>query len=336
MKRKEFNDALVARIPRYESFDGVFNFNDSQQTSHFTRSLEAARKKVYNTPYRKFKYRDYIPLTKGGGLGIGSIITEVYNEVGKAKVIAGSGTDIPKVGITQTEGATPVRLIAAAWNMTMQELAIARTAGKNISTRKASMASTANHAELNDVAWFGNEESGLGGFLDGPAESFATGANAAARIWLNADGSANKTPVEILNDINQAITQVVDESDETFMPDTVLLPTKQYNYIATTPISVDNSQTILSWLISTSPFLNGAESVGSLPELNGVFDDGGQGIDGMVVYEKNEEYVTMHIPQDILTLPPIQKDLAFDNIVMCSTAGVEWVAPESARIIKGI
>ena len=329
MKRKAYFDAVLASLKTFNDPSNTIDFRDSSNISYLTRELEGIRKKVFERRYRPIRYRELIPLSVGGGLGVDSLITEVRDKVGKAAFI-NAGTDIPQVSITRTEGATPVRVIGAMWETTIFEIAKAQLAGTSLNSRKATACGEVMQTELNDVAWFGSPDNGLKGFLEGPADYVVSGATANDRLWVN------KTPREILNDINEVFIRINEESDDAYEADTLLLPVAQYNYIDTTPVSDNNDMSIKNWIISNSSFLNGPESIQRLSELREAFGTVANPVNGMVAYAKNEEYVTMHIPQDVMTLPPHQQHLSFQNIMLASTGGVEWVVPESARIVTGI
>ena len=59
---------------------------------------------------------------------------------------------------------------------------------------------------------------------------------------------ANKTPAEILADVNNAIVGAWSSTPQVELHDTVLLPVAQYGLIASTPRSTTSDTTIITYL----------------------------------------------------------------------------------------
>lgn len=116
--------------------------------------------------------------------------------------------------------------------------------GKPLTTRKAESARRANDALVNKIAFQGDAEHGILGIFKHPNIT---------KYVLPADGEGSattwdkKTPVQILRDMNNAVSMIVDITKGVEIPDTILLPIDKYNIIATTLLPDSGGQTILSF-----------------------------------------------------------------------------------------
>lgn len=112
-----------------------------------------------------------------------------------------------------------------------------------------------NHGKMLDRnVYVGISKTGTYGLINNPN---ITAANAAAgasgsRLW------ANKTPLEIMNDINQLLTQTVtaSEYDLSGMANRILIDWPNYSYIANTPVTIAGAKSILTYLLENNIAVN--------------------------------------------------------------------------------
>ena len=105
---------------------------------------------------------------------------------------------------------------------------------------------------------------------------------------------ATKTPQEILKDVNDAITSVwaANEYDETAVPNHILIPYEQYNYILTTMVTDLATETIYDFLLKNNAAAKNGGSlfIGATRWCKGA---GTGDKDRMVVYVNHERFVKM-------------------------------------------
>jgi hypothetical protein len=143
---------------------------------------------------------------------------------------------------------------------------------------------------------------------------------------------ALKTPDEILADVNSGFSKVVADTKEAELPTHMLLPTKQYNDIATRRVT-DTAETILSFLVRSSPWIAGPDRIVSVPELAGA---GSAGVDDGLIYTRNAEKIETVIPKDITFLPVQQIGLEYVVNCVIVFGGLRIRYPLSAHLIEGI
>jgi len=143
----------------------------------------------------------------------------------------------------------------------------------------------------------------------------------------------NKTPREKLFDVNELMGGVFVDTLQIERPDTLALPTAQWNNIAGEPRSDTSDLTTLKWLVMNSPYLKSEADVIPLTELAGA---GAGGTDRMMAYTKDIEKVVFHIPMPLKFTEPQRKGRGFEVPAECKLSGVEFRFPGSARYADGI
>lgn len=104
---------------------------------------------------------------------------------------------------------------------------------------------------IDGMVYTGFSPLGIYGLVNNPNVATAAVANNAAgssKLWKN------KTPVEILADINEILTAgwVASEYDDSGIPIDILLPPEQYGYISTTLVSQAADKSILKYVLENN------------------------------------------------------------------------------------
>ncbi len=303
---------------------------DSDTTAFFARQLEFVKAETFDVRYAELKARSLIPVSNDGGPGVNSITYYQYDMFGAATIIGTYATDLPRADIRGKRFEAPVHTVADAYGYAIEDIEAARYAGLPLEQRKANAALRAIEQKVNTIAWFGDADHGLPGFFANPNVPVAavadTGNNggAAATQWVY------KTPDQILYDLNQCAAQVLNNTQGVEQPDTLLLPLKQYNYIAGTPRSAVSDTTILDYFLKNNPYI---KNVVWLNELAGA----GTGVaDMMVAYSRNPDKIEMRIPVAFQQLPVQEEGLEFIIPCRLRTGGVVMMYPLSANFAYGI
>ena len=261
------------------------------------------------------------------GEGAESITYQQFNQVGLAKIISNYADDLPRADVAGKEFTAPVKSLGASYGWNVQEVRASRMAGRPLPQRKATAAKRAILTKENSIAWFGDTDSGLQGFLSNPNVN---------TVVLPADGTgsskkfADKTPTQILRDLNSMATTVHAITKGVEAPDTLLLPLTQYNLIFTTQLSSGSDMTIGKFFLENSPHI---KNVDWLNEIEG---SGGGGVDQMVAYTRNPDKVTLEIPQDFEQFPVQERGLEFLVPVHERMGGVLMYYPLAVAIADDV
>lgn len=300
---------------------------DADESIFFARELEFVKAKTFDILFPELKARDLIPVSFEAGPGAESITYQQFNQVGIAKIISNYADDLPRADVAGKEFTAPVKSLATEYGWNLQEIRAAQMAGRPLPQRKANSARQANMTLENKIAWFGDVDSGLQGFLSNPNVN---------TVVLPADGAgssknfADKTPEQVIRDLNSMATAIHSVSKGVEFPDTLLLPIIQYNFIFTTPRATGSDKSIGAWFLENSPHIT------SVDWLNEIQGSGSGGEDQMVAYRRNPDKLTMEVPQDFEQMPVQERGLEFLVPVHQRFGGVLIYYPLSVAIADDV
>lgn len=282
---------------------------DPNVTLFFERQLESIEATLYKFMLRELKYRQYIPVSNRDNPGAETITYRMYDKVGMSKIIASYADDLPRVDVFAKEYTQKVKGIGESFGYNTQELRAAAFANTPLETLKADAARRAHREKESKVAWVGDEDAGLIGFLNNtnvPTLQAALNAGATSREW------DDKTANEIIKDFRLGTSQIKQTSKGVHQADTALMPIGQYDLIAETPRSDNSDLTILEFIQKPGNSF-GLKNVDWMPtELDAAFTGS---TDGMILYELDPMVLEQRIPLEMVNLPVQEKGLEF--IINC-------------------
>jgi hypothetical protein len=299
---------------------------DAAETAFFQRELEVVKAKTYDVKYPELKVRRLIPASFEAGAGAESIVYQQYDQVGMAKIISSYASDLPRADIVGKEFTAKIKSLGAAFGYSIQEIRSANMAGKPLQSRKANAAKRAIMQLEQRIAYFGDASTGLIGFLNNPNVTQTTVPNgvSASPLW------SNKTPDEILLDLNGMANFIVESTNGVEIPNTILLPLAQYNYIKSTARSAQSDKTILQYFLENNGYIQTVEWVNELKAA------GVAGVDLAVCYRKDPDVLTLEIPSDFEQFPEQEKGLEYEVPCHQRIGGVLVYYPMAVNIVSGI
>lgn len=309
---------------------------DSNESIYFARKLEYVKSKTYDVLFPQFKMLTLIPVSTEAGPGAATITYDQYTMVGLAKIIGNYSDDLPRVDVYGKEFSTPVRTIAEAYGYNVQEIRTSAMTNKNLPTRRANAAKRANDQKVDNIALKARAsnpaDKGLVGLLYNANVTKGTVTTRNAHVTF-----ATKTPAEILADLNDIVSGIIELTKGVEVPDTLLLPIAQYTKISTTPLQSGSDTTILEFFLKNNPSITSVEWVAQLKDVNPVPSTGAaSSTDCMVCYRKDPDKLTLEIPSPWEQLDPQAEGLEFKVPCISRCGGVIIYYPLSVSIIEGI
>lgn len=303
---------------------------DADGAFFFQRQLELIKARSYDVRYAELKARMLFPVSNEGGPGITSITYRTYDQVGAAKIINAYADDLPRADVAGKETTIPVRSVGTSYGYNLDEIQASQLTGASLDQRRANAARRSVEQVVNDVAFFGDSTSGLPGLFSNPNIPTGSVVNPGSGTqWVN------KTPDEILFDVNDLFTDIFETTKMVEQGNTLLLPPSQWSYIMSTPRSSNSDTTIAQYLVQNSPYLNSLEDLipvnecaaANNPELSA---------DAMVAYDRNPDKLQLEIPVELEMLPVQQKNLEFVVPGRSRLGGLNIYYPLSLAIATGI
>jgi hypothetical protein len=266
------------------------NHFDSSESLFLLRQLDYIKTQTYDVKYAELKARKLIPVSSEADPGAEKIFYRQYDQSGLAKVVSNYADDLPRADVAGKEFFASVKTLGASYAYNLQEMRAAVYGNVPLEQRRANAARRSIAQLENRIAFFGDTASGLQGLLTNSNITSVTipaDGTGASKLWTA------KTPDQILRDLNLVANTIVSTSLGVEIPDTLLLPIAQYNYIASTARSANSDTTILNYFLQNNPYIKAVEWVNELYHAAG-----GGTLDVIFAYRRSPEVLTMEVPSD--------------------------------------
>lgn len=329
---KDSSGKNVELIDNYGVMNTPLAMKDADTGIFFARQLELRLSKSFEIIYPQFEGRALAPVNSEGGPWTDTILAEYYDKVGTAEWATGEDETFPRADIKGGELRTIVRAIKTGFGYSWMEIQKAMHTKMNLEQRRSDAAVYAYEKKLDDVIWSGDAKVGIGGFLSDTAVPRASASNDGTG---SATTFASKTPDQIVKNINDAMSKPWIDSGMLHMPNRLLMPPTQYEYIASTKMSTYSDQTILSYLENSNRWFKGG--IGLIRPVNKLAT-GGPTAGGtcMIAYEYNANNLELYIPYPLNFFAVQQSGFQFMVPALGMTGGIVWRYPKSANIVEGI
>lgn len=305
-------------------------FNDADGAFFFARQLEHIKARSYDVKYANLKARQLFPVSNEGGRGVTTITYRTYDQAGSAKIINAYADDLPRADVSGKETTIPVRSVGTSYGYNIDEIDAAQLTGAPLEQRRANASRRDVEQVTNDVAFFGDATSGLPGLFSNPNVPIGPVVDPGSGTeWVN------KTPDEILFDINELFSDIYETTLMVEQGNTLLLPVANWLLITTTARSINSDTTIAEFVVRNSPFLN---SVDDLIPLNECSPDHNPTLteNAMVAYDRSPDKLQLEIPVELEYMAVQHKNLEFVVPGRSRLAGLNIYYPLSLAIAVGI
>ena len=299
--------------------------NDAVDTIFFERELEQVKTRSYDVLKAPLAATRMIPVDSTTSPGARTVTYDQYDSVGVAKIIANYADDMPLANVSGKQITSTLKSIGFGYEYSIDDVRAAQFAGKPIESRKATAAVRAHMVKMNALAFFGDADYGIQGWLTNtniPAAPVSSG-TALTTEW------STKTPDEILADLNSAVSYAISLTNGVAMPNTIGLPIDQHQLISTTRDSVASDTTIKEFFLRANPGF----TFEAAAEFKGAFAGG---TDGFVVYERSSDKLWQEVPQMVETFPAQSVNLAYKVPMHSKHGGTIVPYPLEQRFRYGI
>lgn len=318
MTTKQFNDAMQASLGFAE-----------KQTSH----IEAG---VYRTKYPELNYAELIPVDTSAGEFVKSVTYYSMDGVGKADWLNGNGKDVPMVATQMGQHETAVHAAGIGYGYGYEEVNHARLLGIALDGEKARLARRSYEQMVYNVSFNGDEAKNFKGFFNYPGiPTVAVAADGNESGGTNSTEWQHKTPDQIIRDVNALLTGVVTATKETELADTLILPTEQFNYIASTRLT-DTSMTILEFIQKANVYTAQTGRALTIRAKRGLAAAGAGGTSRMIAYRRAPDVLKLHIPMPHRFFPVQVQGFQFEIPGMFRLGGLDIRLPKAVSYGDGI
>ena len=304
---------------------------DEAASVFLARELSQVRRKVLEVPKAPLTAFQVFPVQTEVAAGAETAFQRIYDDVGMAKIIGDYADDLPRVDIVAKEVPVKVKGIGAAYGYTVNDIRHAQFAGVNLTARKALAVRRAIDQKLNRLAWQGDSEHNIIGFLNNPNITvYLVPADGNQNSGANSTQFIHKTVEQIINNMNEFLRAIPEATNEIEVPDTVLLPPAVYDKLATTARTTNSDLTVMEFLQKTHPEIRRWIKVGELK------DAGTNGKAVMFAGKFEPDYVQFEIPLRFEQLPVERRNLEFVVNCVCRAIGVTVSYPNAFVKAEGV
>ena len=298
---------------------------DANETAFLQRQTEFIKSKSYDVKHKILKAATLIPVSFDAPSGAQFITYTTYDMIGQSKIISNYATDFSRIDVFGVETQAKVKSTGNSYGYNIDEIRASQLAGANLDTRKATASRKSSDQLTNSIAWNGNEDHKLQGLINYPGiTEFTVPAGDGGIPW------SLKTPDEIVTDVTGMVNAVMVPTNGVEQPNTLLLPLLQYNDIASRRMTDGDATTVLTFILEKNPYIDTIEWV---DELSGA---GAAGADRMMVYQRDEDILTLELPQAYEVFGPQQKAMEFEFFAHAKTGGVIVYYPAAVAFGDGI
>lgn len=298
--------------------------DDSRRDAAFTaaaeKQLEYGRRQSYDILYPQLKWASFIPVDTSVPAGAETIAYEQWDETGEAVVIANGADDLPLADTAKEKFTNRTATIGASYRITMEDIERAAMSGSSIQSRRQRAALNSVARKLDTIAALGETLSGLKGFCNHDQVPVI----AATGTWTGL------TATQLVAELHRMEDKVWSDTKEIHEPDTLVLPTAQFQLINRTYMSTDNDMTV------AKRFLANASHIKNIQSWSKLATAGVSNVARAVCYKKDPECVQIALPVPVRELPPQAKNLAMLVPMFAKIGGVEWYYPKSACYMDGL
>lgn len=321
-----------------------FAMNDAGIASGqaFLHSELEKRDTLVRTPLTSFTYARDIPVRVGGGwaefVSAMQVGYGISGGSGEGIFHSGGANGIPMVQADFSKGLYKAHMIAAGTRVMWIDVQRGNMTGRNIDSLLRDGLRMTYDKHLEENAYVGFAKYGTMGLVNNPdvliVEAASNGASSGASTKFK-----DKTPDQVLADINDAILTVWEQAeyDRDALPNHIIMPYEQYNWMATTRVSDLAEKTILTFLLENNVAKhNGSELfIGATQWCK----EAGEGKkDRMVVYCNKERFLAMD------ELAPLTRamtgsnttDLCYDTAYAGNLSEVEVFYDQTMVYMDGI
>jgi hypothetical protein len=310
---------------------------DAAESVYFKRQLESIDKTVYETLYPGNKGRSLVPTVLDVAESAPAYLWRMTKRFGRAKIGGSLGDDAPRVDVAGEESSQVIKNVTDSYAYDFMEIREAARTGTNLDGMRAKAARDTIETAIDEILATGDTPSGLKGLLNQTTGGSGVGlyvlgdkaaGGAGVKTWSTA------TPNEIVKDVFGMATDLVKGLKQADAPGlsqfTLVLPVEQYTQIAQDRMGDASDKTILSFILTNSPYV---KEIVPWYRCDGA---GASGADRMVMFAKDPQVLGALVPMEFTAMPPQERNMQFVVNCIARTGGVIVRYPIAVRYADGL
>lgn len=233
----------------------------------------------------------------------------LQNTTGNMPWVSAETNAIPGISVNGQKVVTPLRLLAREISYTSVELNRSQDTGQPIDVQKMNAFNVVYQMNTDQMVYIGSSDVGATGLLNnaGVTSGVVAPGVSGSTLWVN------KTPDEILADVNTLVTSTWAASGYAVCPGSLLLPPANFSYIASQKVSSAGNVSILKFLQENAISLNVNNKPLEINPVKWLPGLGSNSSNRMVAYTNEEDRVRF-------PMVPVRRETAYYH-------GIRFIAP---------
>lgn len=292
------------------------------QTAHVEASVYAMR-------YADIQYPQLVPVDTSAHPFAKTVTYFSSDKAGAADWINGNADDIPMADTEMSQFESAIWSAGIGYGYGWEEINQAQMLGINLNSDKANAARRGAEEMVDRVVMEGDARKNVEGLLD---HSDVTATGATNGDW----GGGSTTPDEVIEDVNDALTNVQDATNNIVLADTVLLPHSKWNYLASRRLT-DTSMTILEFIRQNNVYTAQTGAPLTIRATRKLDTAGVSSTARLVAYRRSPEVLKFHMPMPHRFLPVWQAGpLRWEIPGVMRLGGLDIRLPNEISYVDGL
>lgn len=301
---------------------------DATSTAFVARQLEYMRPGLFEVQYPNLKGKRWVPVNSSMPLGAETYTITIMDRVGEVKHLKDYSKDVSRVEMSTSQASMNVFSMGISYAWNINEIRAAMFAGLPLQAKKAMHARDLMARKFDDILLTGETISGAKGLFNlSGTDTYTVAADGTGSSKTFETKSADK----IIRDLNGPLGQIVLNTLEVNVPNTVILPLSTFQYIGATRVGDGTSDTVLSYWLRTNPYgISAAEYSVKLEAA------GSGSTKRAVVYEKNPNVLECIAPVEFEQFAPETFNTEVQTICQMRVGGIALYYPKAVCYADGI
>jgi hypothetical protein len=301
---------------------------DTATTAYVARQLEYLRPGLFEVQYPNLKGKRWVPVNSSMPLGAEQFTITIMDKVGQVKHVKDFSKDLSRVEMSTSQKSMNVFSMGISYAWNINEIRAAMYANLPLQTKKAMTARDLMARKFDDILLDGETTTGVKGlFTLSGTETYTVTADGTGASKTFETKSADK----IVRDLNGALGQIILNSLEVHVPNTVILPLSTYQYVGATRVGDGTSDTVLSYWLRTNPY-----GIGTAEYSTKLETAGSGSTKRIVTYEKNPNVLEMISPVEFEQFAPETFNTEVQTICHMRVGGVALYMPKAVCYSDGV
>jgi len=299
---------------------------DADESPLFERELTYVQARALEEKLAPLNYAKYIPVSSEMPIGATNFVWREFKNFGQARMYSDYGTDIPRVDVGGTEHTVKVKDVVAGFGYNIFEIRRAIYGGFPLEQRKANAARVAIERKIDKLAWNGDANYSIQGFIKYPGTTEvtlpATGTGS-TKTW------STKTADQILTDLGLIKNGVYFGTNGVEEINTILIPMAQLDLIKNMQKSTASDTTVYEYFVRNNPGI----TLEAIREVDGA---GTGGLDMIIGYKKSPEILRFELPLAFEQFPPQLSGVEYKVICHSQVVGCIVYYPLAISWAEGL